>query len=98
MAGKTITYLIICMIQFYMMVASAVFLFPGLGLPALNVEGNMLLMSIVAAFSGFAAIGFGILLGTVAKTQEQSAPFEPHRRLFWLRSAAFGFRFLPCPN
>jgi ABC-2 type transport system permease protein len=51
----------------------------GLGLPALNVEGNMLLMSIVAAFSGFAAIGFGILLGTVAKTQEQSAPFEPHR-------------------
>lgn len=75
MAGKTITYLIICMIQFYMMVASAVFLFPGLGLPALNVEGNMLLMSIVAAFSGFAAIGFGILLGTVAKTQEQSAPF-----------------------
>jgi len=75
MAGKTITYLIICMIQFYMMVASAVFLFPGLGLPALNVEGHMLLMSIVAAFSGFAAIGFGILLGTVAKTQEQSAPF-----------------------
>ena len=28
-----------------------------------------------ALFSGFAAIGFGILLGTVAKTQEQSAPF-----------------------
>jgi ABC-2 type transport system permease protein len=75
MAGKTITYLIICMIQFYMMVASAVFLFPRLGLPALNVEGNMFLMSIVAAFSGFAAIGFGILLGTIAKTQEQSAPF-----------------------
>ena len=75
MAGKTITYLIICMIQFYMMVASAVFLFPRLGLPALNVEGNMILMSTVALFSGFAAIGFGILLGTVAKTQEQSAPF-----------------------
>lgn len=75
MAGKTITYLVICMIQFYMMVASAVFLFPSLGLPALNVEGNMILMSIVALFSGFAAIGFGILLGTVAKTQEQSAPF-----------------------
>jgi ABC-2 type transport system permease protein len=26
-------------------------------------------------FSGLAAIGFGILLGTIAKTQEQSAPF-----------------------
>ncbi len=75
LAGKTVTYLFICMIQFYMMVAVAVFLFPHLGLPSLNVEGNLFLMSIVALFSGFAAIGFGILLGTIAKTQEQSAPF-----------------------
>lgn len=75
LAGKTITYLIICMIQFYMMVAVALFLFPHIGLPSLNIEGNLFLMSIVALFSGFAAIGFGILIGTIAKTQEQSAPF-----------------------
>ncbi|MGQ7947256.1 ABC transporter permease [Flavobacterium sp. WC2509] len=75
LAGKTVMYLIICLIQFYMMIAVAVFLFPHLGLPALNVEGNLILMSIVALFSGLAAIGFGILLGTIAKTQEQSAPF-----------------------
>jgi ABC-2 type transport system permease protein len=75
LAGKTITYLIICMIQFYMMIAVAVFLFPHIGLPSLNIEGNLFLMTIVALFSGFAAIGFGILIGTVAKTQEQSAPF-----------------------
>ncbi|WP_094163605.1 ABC transporter permease [Flavobacterium psychrophilum] len=74
-AGKTITYLIICMIQFYMMILVAIFLFPHIGLPSLNVEGNLFLMSIVALFSGFGAIGFGILLGTIAKTQEQSAPF-----------------------
>jgi ABC-2 type transport system permease protein len=74
-AGKTITYLMICMIQFYMMILVAIFLFPHIGLPSLNVEGNLFLMSIVALFSGFAAIGFGILLGTIAKTQEQSAPF-----------------------
>lgn len=73
--GKTITYSIICMIQFYMMVAVAIFLFPHIGLPPLNIEGHLFLMSIVALFSGFAAIGFGILLGTVASTQEQSAPF-----------------------
>lgn len=73
--GKTITYSAICMIQFYMMVAVAIFLFPHIGLPSLNVEGHLFLMSIVALFSGFAAIGFGILLGTVASTQEQSAPF-----------------------
>jgi ABC-2 type transport system permease protein len=75
LAGKTVMYLIICLIQFYMMIAVAIFLFPHLGLPALNVEGNLILMSVVALFSGLAAIGFGILLGTIAKTQEQSAPF-----------------------
>jgi ABC-2 type transport system permease protein len=32
-------------------------------------------MSVVALFSGLAAIGFGILIGTIAKTQEQAAPF-----------------------
>jgi ABC-2 type transport system permease protein len=75
LAGKTVMYLIICLIQFYMMVAVAIFLFPHLGLPSLNVEGHLALMSVVALFSGLAAIGFGILLGTIAKTQEQSAPF-----------------------
>ena len=75
LAGKTVTYLLICMIQFYMMVGVAVNLFPYLGLPSLNVEGNMVLLSLVALFVGFAAVGYGILLGTIAKTQEQSAPF-----------------------
>ena len=75
LAGKTVAYLIICMIQFYMMVAVAIFLFPHLGLPSLNVQGHLLMMSVVALFAGFAAIGYGILLGTIAKTQEHSAPF-----------------------
>jgi ABC-2 type transport system permease protein len=74
-AGKTITFLFICMVQFYLMVAVGVYLFPQINLPALQVEGILGLMSIVALFAGFAAIGFGILLGTIAKTQEQSAPF-----------------------
>lgn len=74
-AGKTITYLVICMIQFYLMVLVGMYLFPYLGLPILDLDGKFFLMSIVALFSGLAAIGFGILLGTIAKTQEQSAPF-----------------------
>ncbi len=74
-AGKTITYLIICMIQFFMMLGVAVFVFPHLGLPSLNVGGNIILASIVTIFAGFAAIGYGILIGTIARTQEQSAPF-----------------------
>jgi ABC-2 type transport system permease protein len=74
-AGKTITYLVICMIQFYLMVLVGMYLFPHLSLPTLDLDGKFILMSVVALFSGLAAIGFGILLGTIAKTQEQSAPF-----------------------
>ena len=74
-AGKTAAYLLICMIQFYLMVAVGIYLFPQIGLPVLDVEGKLFLMSVVAMFAGLAAIGFGILIGTIAKTQEQSAPF-----------------------
>ncbi len=74
-AGKTITFLVICMIQFLLMVAVGVYLFPNIGLPALVMNGNFALMCVVALFAGFAAIGFGILLGTLARTQEQAAPF-----------------------
>lgn len=74
-AGKTVAYLLICMIQFFLMVAVGIYMFPHLGLPVLDVQGKLILMSVVAMFAGLAAIGFGILIGTIAKTQEQSAPF-----------------------
>lgn len=73
--GKTATYLVICMIQFYLMVAVGMYLFPYLGLPEFDISGKLISMTIVALFSGLAAIGFGILIGTIAQTQEQSAPF-----------------------
>jgi ABC-2 type transport system permease protein len=73
--GKTVTYLTICMIQFFLMVAVGIYIFPQIGLPALDVSGKLVLMSLIALFSGLAAIGFGILLGTIANTTEQSAPF-----------------------
>ncbi len=73
--GKTFTYLIICVIQFLLMVAVGVWLFPYMNLPQFDVTGKMFHLIVVTLFAGLAAIGFGILLGTVAKTQEQSAPF-----------------------
>ena len=73
--GKTFTYLIICIIQFLLMVAVGVYLFPYMDLPAFDVSGKMFQLITVTLFAGLAAIGFGVLLGTIADTQEQSAPF-----------------------
>ncbi|WP_106792054.1 ABC transporter permease [Aquimarina sp. Aq78] len=75
LGGKTTVYLAVCLIQFTLMLAIGVFLFPKLGLPTLDVSGRIFNLFIVAFFAGLAAIGLGLLLGTVAKTQEQSAPF-----------------------
>ncbi|KQT24747.1 ABC transporter [Chryseobacterium sp. Leaf405] len=73
--GKTFTYLIICIIQFLLMVAVGIYLFPYMDLPQFDVTGKMFQLIVVTLFSGLAAIGFGVLLGTIADTQEQSAPF-----------------------
>lgn len=75
LGGKTLVYLVVCLIQFVLMLLTGVFLFPKMGLPTLDVTGRLANLFIVAVFSGLAAIGLGLLLGTIAKTQEQSAPF-----------------------
>lgn len=75
LGGKTVVYLGVCIIQFSLMLLLGVFVFPYLGLPQLDVSGKLPLLFVVAVFAGLAAIGLGLLLGTLAKTQEQSAPF-----------------------
>lgn len=75
LAGKTVVFLTVCLIQFFLMVSIGVYLFPAIGLPSLGISGKLFLAFLVALFSGLAAVGLGLLLGTVAKSQEQAAPF-----------------------
>ena len=75
LGGKTMVYVSVCIIQFALMLLLGVYLFPQIGLPGLDVSGRIGMLFIVALFAGLAAVGLGLLLGTVATTQEQSAPF-----------------------
>ena len=75
LGGKTIVYLGVCLIQFTLMLLVGIYLFPAIGLPGVDVSGKLPMLYLVALFSGLAAIGLGLLLGTIAKTQEQAAPF-----------------------
>ena len=75
LGGKTVVYLVVCLIQFTLMLLLGMYLFPLIGLPSIDVAGKLPLLYFVAFFSGLAAIGLGLLLGTIAKTQEQAAPF-----------------------
>ncbi|MET2985360.1 ABC transporter permease [Aureibaculum conchae] len=74
LGGKTITYLLVCLIQFLLMLMVGVYILPMLGLHALEIGSNFFVLFVVALFSGLAAVGFGTLLGTLATTPEQSAP------------------------
>lgn len=75
LGGKTMVFLAVALIQFAFMLLVGIYLFPFLGLPKLDVSGRLPLLFVVAFFAGLAAVGLGLLLGTVAKSQEQSAPF-----------------------
>lgn len=75
LGGKAIVFLSVALIQFALMLLVGIYLFPVLGLPQLDVVGKLPLLFIVAFFAGLAAVGLGLLLGTIAKSQEQSAPF-----------------------
>jgi len=75
LGGKTVVFLMVCLLQFVLMMLIGVYLFPAIGLPTLDVSGKLFLAFVVALFSGLAAVGLGLLLGTVANSQEQAAPF-----------------------
>ncbi|TLF45357.1 ABC transporter permease [Maribacter aurantiacus] len=75
LGGKALVFVVVSLLQFLLMLLLGVYLFPVIGLPKLEVAGRIPLLMIVAFFAGLAAIGLGLLLGTVARSQEQSAPF-----------------------
>jgi len=75
LGGKALVFLAVALLQFALMLLVGIYLFPLIDLPKLDVTGRLPLLFLVAFFAGLAAVGLGLLLGTIAKSQEQSAPF-----------------------
>jgi ABC-2 type transport system permease protein len=75
MAGKIITYTLVCLAQCALMIVTGVVLLPLLGLPSLIVGNHPLAIIIVAICCGLAATGYGILVGTIFNTHQQSSTF-----------------------
>ncbi|MDR2621457.1 MAG: ABC transporter permease [Dysgonamonadaceae bacterium] len=73
--SKIITYMCVCLLQLATIFLMGMYLFPLLGLPALVIEGNYLLLLIMGACSAMAAIGYGVAIGKIATTHQQAAIF-----------------------
>jgi ABC-2 type transport system permease protein len=75
LAGKITAYLFICIIQCALMLLVGMFILPYLGLPSLVIGNSLPAIALVAFGCGLAATGYGILVGTLFNTQQQSSTF-----------------------
>ena len=71
--SKSIIFLIVCLLQFALIFALGIYLFPHIGLPKLMIGENAWLLLPMCVSSSFAAIGFGIFVGKITTDHQQAA-------------------------
>ena len=70
--SKQITYLVITMLQALVIFSIGIYLFPHIGLPALNLPSDMFALVLTTFITGWCAVSYSICVGVFADTQEQS--------------------------
>jgi ABC-2 type transport system permease protein len=73
--GKVGVYLIVCMVQTVAMLLAGILLLPLFGLPTLVLGDDILALFVMTLVVSMAAVGFGLMIGTIAKTHQQAAAF-----------------------
>jgi ABC-2 type transport system permease protein len=73
--SKQTTYLCVTMAQTAVIFSIGVWLFPRMGLPALNLPSDMAGLVIVSLICGWCAVSYAICIGVFAQTQEQANGF-----------------------
>jgi ABC-2 type transport system permease protein len=75
--GKLLAYVTVCWGQFLFIVLVGKVGLPLLGAPVLTLGSNPMALIVVVTAIALAACGYGIMLGTLAKTFEQASMFGP---------------------
>lgn len=71
--GKVIVYVIVCILQFILMLSVGLFILPLFGLPMLQLGNSILGIFIVGLATSLAATGYGVMVGTIAASEQQGA-------------------------
>ncbi|MGQ0828305.1 MAG: ABC transporter permease [Bacteroidota bacterium] len=71
--GKIIVYVLVCLIQFVLMMSVGLFFLPMLGLPTLVMGNSPMGIFIITITTAFAATGYGVMVGTISSTEQQGA-------------------------
>ena len=73
--SKQIAYLAVTLLQTAAIFSIGVWLFPHMGLPALNIPEDKIGLLIVSVVCGWCAVSYAICIGVFAQTQEQANGF-----------------------
>lgn len=73
--GKIVFYMMVCMLQFFVMMIVGIFLLPYFGLPKLTLGTHPWVLVPVVFAIAFAAVNYGYFIGSIFKTANQAMPF-----------------------
>ena len=75
LSSKMLIYLLAAILQVVVIFSVGIFLFPLMNLPQLVLPSNIFALFIVVLISGLSAVSYALLIGSLAKTQEQANGF-----------------------
>jgi ABC-2 type transport system permease protein len=73
--GKICAYVLVCLAQFALMLIAGSYLLPLLGTSGLEIGPELVTIIPVVLVASLAATGYGLMIGTLAKTYEQASMF-----------------------
>jgi len=73
--SKQLTYLVVTMLQAAVIFSMGIWLFPAVGLPALNIPNDIFGTFVVTIVCGWCAVSYAICVGVFAATHEQANGF-----------------------
>ncbi len=73
--SKITVYFFVCLVQSFLMIFSGIFILPLFHIPMLVVGNHILALTLMTISIALAALGYGLLVGTIANTHQQAAAF-----------------------
>jgi len=73
--SKVTVYFFVCLIQSFLMIFSGIFILPLFHVPMLEVGNHIIALTLMTIATALAALGYGLLVGTIANTHQQAAAF-----------------------
>ncbi len=75
MTAKIMVYIMVCLVQFGLMLIVGKYILPLFGTPVLALGEHKLALLFMAIVVSLAATGYGVMIGTLATTHDQAASF-----------------------